>query len=110
MRWVPHPPPLRGGLFRQMMRMLRSDWQTKVTTHAHHLPLEHSGSSQEDDAIFGLREGGGHRCPRRAQRSEHARTEDRRDPRVCQREQSPPDEIPVDGQPTGPARAIPGRQ
>jgi hypothetical protein len=34
--------------------MLRSDWQTKVTTHAHHPPYERQGSSQEDDAIFGL--------------------------------------------------------
>jgi hypothetical protein len=41
-------------LLRQMMRMLRSDWQTKVTAHAHHLPLKHQGSSQENDAIFGL--------------------------------------------------------
>jgi hypothetical protein len=24
-----------------MMRMLRSEWQTIVTTHAHHPPLEH---------------------------------------------------------------------
>jgi hypothetical protein len=36
-----------------MMRMLRSDWQTKVTAHAHHQPLEHQGSSHYDDAIFG---------------------------------------------------------
>jgi hypothetical protein len=37
---------------RRMMRMLRSDWQTKFTTHAHQSPAEHQGSSQEDDAIF----------------------------------------------------------
>jgi hypothetical protein len=34
-----------------MMRVLRSDWQTKFTAHAHHQPLEHPGSSHEDRRI-----------------------------------------------------------
>jgi hypothetical protein len=28
---------------RLMKLMLRSDWQTKVTVHAHHQPIEHQG-------------------------------------------------------------------
>jgi hypothetical protein len=35
-----------------MIRMLRSDWQTKFTAHAHHQPFEYQGLSRKDDAIF----------------------------------------------------------
>jgi hypothetical protein len=48
----PSPYTLCRVLFRQIMRMLRFGWKTKVTAYAHYLPLDYRISSYQRNAIF----------------------------------------------------------